>query len=70
MPHRYPSLIAAPAVREGRLWLTGGRLFDGTGGGLREGVSVLVSDGVIERVVDGLSLCPKARPGSTWVAGC
>ena len=50
MPHRYPSLIAAPAVCEGRLWLTGGRLFDGTGAALRDGVGVLVSDGVIERV--------------------
>jgi hypothetical protein len=32
MPHRFPGLIAAPPRGEGRLWLTGLRLFDGTGG--------------------------------------
>ena len=31
MPHRFPALIADPPRGEGRLWLTGGRLFDGTG---------------------------------------
>ena len=32
MAHRFPALIAAPAPAQGRLWLTGARLFDGTGG--------------------------------------
>jgi len=32
VPHRFPALIADPPRGEGRLWLTGGRLFDGTGG--------------------------------------
>jgi len=31
MAHRFPALIAAPAAAQGRLWLTGARLFDGTG---------------------------------------
>jgi len=50
MPHRHPSLTAAPPPASGRLWLTGGRLWDGTGGPVRENAGVLVSDGVIERV--------------------
>jgi imidazolonepropionase-like amidohydrolase len=50
MPHRHPSLIAAPPVAPGRLWLTGARLWDGTGVPVRENAAVLVSDGVIERV--------------------
>lgn len=50
MPHRHPSLLAAPAPASGRLWLTGARLFDGTGAAVRESAAVLVSDGVIERV--------------------
>ncbi len=50
MPHRYPCLLASPPARPGRLWLTGARLFDGTGGQVHEGVAVLVNDGVIERV--------------------
>ena len=50
MPHRFPSLIAAPPPARGRLWLTGARLFDGTGTPVRDGAAVLVSDGVIERV--------------------
>ncbi len=29
--HRFPALIAAPPAGQGRLWLTGARLFDGTG---------------------------------------
>ena len=36
MTHRFPALIAAPAPAEERLWLTGVRLFDGTGRGARE----------------------------------
>ena len=43
-------MLAAPPRASGRLWLTGARLFDGTGAGVREAAAVLVSDGVIERV--------------------
>jgi imidazolonepropionase-like amidohydrolase len=50
MPHRHPALLAAPPVRSGRLWLTGARLFDGSGSTLRDGVAVLVCNGAIERV--------------------
>jgi imidazolonepropionase-like amidohydrolase len=50
MPHRHPSLLAAPPPAPGRLWLTGARLFDGTGSAVRDGAAVLVTDGVIERV--------------------
>jgi imidazolonepropionase-like amidohydrolase len=50
MPHRYPSLLAAPPPAQGRLWLTNGRVFDGTGAAVREAAAVLVNDGVIERV--------------------
>ena len=58
MPHRFPALIAAPAPGAGRLWLTGARLFDGTGGPVREGVAVLVEDGVIRRVAAAEEPCP------------
>lgn len=50
MPHRHPSLLAAPAPASGRLWLTGARLWDGTGSPVREGAAVLVSEGAIEHV--------------------
>jgi imidazolonepropionase-like amidohydrolase len=50
VPHRHPSLLAAPAPVPGRLWLTGARLFDGTGAPVRDGAAVLIADGVIERV--------------------
>jgi imidazolonepropionase-like amidohydrolase len=50
VPHRLPSLLADPPAAAGRLWLTGGALFDGTGSGLREGAAVLVEDGRIARV--------------------
>ncbi|HTU98539.1 MAG TPA: amidohydrolase family protein [Solirubrobacteraceae bacterium] len=50
MPHRDPSLLAAPPPAAGRLWITGARLFDGTGAPVRDGAAVLVTDGVIERV--------------------
>ena len=50
MPHRHPSLLAAPPAGVGRLWLTGGRLFDGSVA--RERAAVLVNDGTIERVGD------------------
>ena len=50
MPHRFPALMADPPRGEGQLWLTGGRLLDGTGGPVRDGATVLVEDGVIRRV--------------------
>jgi imidazolonepropionase-like amidohydrolase len=59
VPHRFPALIAAPAPGAGRLWLTGLRLFDGTGGPVREGVAVLVEDGVIRRVAGDAEPCPE-----------
>jgi imidazolonepropionase-like amidohydrolase len=52
VPHRFPALIAAPAAASGRLWLTGARLFDGTGAPLRESTAILVQDGIIRRVAD------------------
>jgi imidazolonepropionase-like amidohydrolase len=61
--HRFPALIAAPAAGQGRLWLTGARLFDGTGAPLREHAAVLVEDGIIRRVADAAEPCPDgARP--------
>jgi imidazolonepropionase-like amidohydrolase len=61
--HRFPALIAAPAPAAGRLWLTGARLFDGTGAPLRENTAILVEDGVIRRVADDREACPDgARP--------
>jgi len=61
--HRFPALIAAPAPAPGRLWLTGARLFDGTGAALREDTAVLVEDGVIRRVADDRERRPDgARP--------
>lgn len=63
MAHRFPALIAAPAPAPGRLWLTGARLFDGTGTPLRENTAILVEDGVIRRVADDREACPDgARP--------
>ena len=63
MTHRFPALIAAPAPAEGRLWLTGARLFDGTEAALRENTAILVEDGVIRRVADDRERCPEgARP--------
>ncbi len=59
MPHRFPALIAAPPAGAGRLWLTGLRLFDGTGGPVRDGVAVLVEDGVIRRVATAPERCPE-----------
>jgi imidazolonepropionase-like amidohydrolase len=50
VPHRFPALIADPPRGEGRLWLTGARVFDGTGGPMRDGLAVLVEDGIIRRV--------------------
>jgi imidazolonepropionase-like amidohydrolase len=50
MPARIPALLADPPAPAGRLWLTGGRLFDGTGSAVREGAAVLVADGRIAAV--------------------
>ena len=58
MAHRFPALIAAPPAAQGRLWLTGARLFDGTGGAVRDGAAVLVEDGLIRRVGDASEPCP------------
>jgi imidazolonepropionase-like amidohydrolase len=61
--HRFPALIAAPPAGQGRLWLTGARLFDGTGAALRENAAILVEDGIIRRVADATEPCPDgARP--------
>jgi imidazolonepropionase-like amidohydrolase len=57
--HRFPALIAAPPAGQGRLWLTGARLFDGTGAPLRENAAVLVEDGIIRRVADAAEPCPE-----------
>ena len=47
MPARLPCLLADPPPARGRLWLTGARLFDGTGAAPREAAAVLVEDGRI-----------------------
>jgi imidazolonepropionase-like amidohydrolase len=59
MPHRFPALIADPPPAAGQLWLTGLRLFDGTGDSLRDDVAVLVEDGVIRRIVATPEPCPR-----------
>lgn len=58
MPHRFPALIASPAPGPGRLWLTGARLFDGSGGPVRDDAAVLVEDGIIRRVGSAAEPCP------------
>jgi imidazolonepropionase-like amidohydrolase len=45
-----PSLLADPAAGSGRFWLTGGRLFDGTGASVRDASGVLVEAGRIAAV--------------------
>jgi imidazolonepropionase-like amidohydrolase len=60
MPHRDPSLLAAPRRASGRVWLTNARLFDGVSAGVRDRAAVLVSDGVIERVGDASDAVPEA----------
>lgn len=60
MPQRLPSLIADPPPADARLWLTNARLFDGTGAGVRERVSVLVEAGRISRVTEGDEAAPEA----------
>jgi imidazolonepropionase-like amidohydrolase len=56
---RLPALLADPAPSERRLWLTGGRLFDGTGSAVRERASVLVEGGRIARVAEGETAAPE-----------
>lgn len=51
MPLRLPSMLADPPSTAGRLWLTNGRVFDGTGGAVRHDVGVLVENGRIEALV-------------------
>ena len=58
MAHRFPALIAAPAAAQERIWLTGARLFDGTGSRLRENAAILIEDGIIRRVADAAEPCP------------
>ena len=62
MPHRHPSLLAAPPAAPGRLWLTNARLFDGSGAPLRDHAAVLICDGVIERVGDAGDAPPEDTP--------
>jgi imidazolonepropionase-like amidohydrolase len=59
MTHRFPALIAAPPAAAGRLWLTGARLFDGTGQPVREHAAVLIEDGIIRRVGSAAEPCPE-----------
>ena len=59
MPARLPSLLSAPPAADGRLWLTNARLFDGTSRPVRDGASVLVQDGAIERVGDASDAPPE-----------
>jgi imidazolonepropionase-like amidohydrolase len=58
LAHRFPALIAAPAAGQERIWLTGARLFDGTGSRLRENAAILIQDGIIRRVADAAEPCP------------
>jgi imidazolonepropionase-like amidohydrolase len=63
VPHRFPALIADPPMGAGRLWLTGARVFDGSGDRVREDAAVLVDDGAIARIGDATEPCPEgARP--------
>ena len=54
-----PCLLADPPAAAGRLWLTGGRLFDGTGAPPREAAAVLVEDGRIAAI--GAAVRRRAR---------
>src|SRR5258708_38320055 len=63
VPHRFRAWFADPPRGQGRLWLPGARVFDGTGGPVRDGMAVLVEDGVIRRVASASEPCPDgARP--------
>jgi len=50
MPPRLPALLADPAPRPGRLWLTNARVLDGTGAPPSEHGAVLVENGRVVRV--------------------
>jgi imidazolonepropionase-like amidohydrolase len=58
VPARLPALIAAPPPGERPLWITGARLFDGTGAAVREVAAVLVEDGRIARIDDSAAAAP------------
>lgn len=58
VPHRFPALLAAPAAGADRLWVTGARLFDGTGRPVREDAAILVQDGIIRRVTEASEQSP------------
>jgi imidazolonepropionase-like amidohydrolase len=58
MPSRLAALLADPAPRPGRLWLTNATLFDGTGSAARPGAAVLIEDGRIEVVADRAGAVP------------
>lgn len=45
-----PALLADPHPAEGRLWLTGARVFDGTGSRPIDGAAILVVDGRVARI--------------------
>jgi len=50
VPARLPCLLADPPPAAGRLWLTGARLFDGSGAPPRDAAAVLVEHGRIAAV--------------------
>jgi imidazolonepropionase-like amidohydrolase len=52
MPPRLPALLAAPPPGRAPLWLADARLIDGTGAPPRERASVLIRDGLVERIGD------------------
>jgi imidazolonepropionase-like amidohydrolase len=58
VPARLPALLADPPPTDRLRWLTGCRLFDGTGAPARERVSVLVEGGRIAEVADGETAAP------------
>jgi imidazolonepropionase-like amidohydrolase len=58
VPARLPALIADPPAGERPLWITGARLFDGTGAPVREDAAVLIEDARIARVDDSSSPAP------------
>jgi len=53
-------MLAAPAPGASRLWLTGVRVFDGTGAPASNGSAVLVEDGVISRIGAASEPVPEA----------
>jgi imidazolonepropionase-like amidohydrolase len=58
VPARLPALIADPPAGERPLWITGARLFDGTGAPVREDTAVLIEDGRIARVDESAAPAP------------